>query len=340
MKATIYDIAKKAGVSTATVSRALGEERERVKPKTREKILKVCKDLNYQPNRIAKNLAKKSTGAIGLVLPEIQGDFYTEIIRGVDEIAYSGNYNLIVSSSHSRRNIVESILGFMRESMVDGVILMIPSMNRQIEEILSKFLTPIVIISDIEGLGEYDKVSIDNYQGAYSMTEYLIKSLKHKKIAAICGPRDNQDATMRKKGYVAALKKYKIPIRKEWIIESDFTIEGGEIASSRLLSLSEKPDVIFAANDNMAAGCYKTAEALGYKAPEDIGIVGFDHIAFGAFLKPKLTTVHVQVPEIGRVATNLLLDRLKDSGSNKKASPKNIKISTGIIIGDSVLKAK
>ncbi len=150
MKATIYDIAKKAGVSTATVSRALGEEREKVKPKTREKILKACKELNYQPNRVAKNLAKKSTGALGLVLPEIQGDFYTEIIRGVDEIAYSGGYNLIVSSSHSRRNIVESILGFMRESMVDGVILMIPSMNKQIEEILSKFLTPIVIISDIE----------------------------------------------------------------------------------------------------------------------------------------------------------------------------------------------
>ncbi len=181
-------------------------------------------------------------------------------------------------------------------------------------------------------------MSIDNYQGAFSMTEYLIKSLKHKKIAAICGPRENQDAAMRKKGYTAALKKYKIPVKKEWIIESDFSIEGGEIACSRLLSLSEKPDVIFAANDNMAAGCYKTAEALGFKVPEDIGIVGFDHIAFGAFLKPKLTTVHVQASEIGRVATNLLLDRLKNKNA-KKTSPKNIKISTGIIIGDSVLKA-
>ncbi len=337
MKATIYDIAKKAGVSIATVSRALGENRDKVKPETREKIYNICKELDYSPNSIAKYLAKKTTGSIGLVLPEIQGDFYTEIIKGVDEISYSGGYNLLVASSHSRRNIVESILGFMKESMVDGVVLMIPSMNKQIESILSKYQIPVVIISDMEGFDEYDKVSIDNYQGAYSITEYLIKTLGHTKIATICGPEENFDAQKRKKGYIDALKDAGLPIEKRWIVESDFTIKGGEIACSRLLSLKEKPDVIFAANDNMAAGCYNTANLLGYKIPEDLGVVGFDHVAFCDFLKPKLTTVHVQVSEIGRVSTNLLLERLSNKNKEDRP-PKHLKISTGIIIGNSVIK--
>ncbi len=336
MKITIYDIAKKAGVSIATVSRALGENSEKVKPKTIEKILRVCEEFNYQPNSIAKNLAKSTTGAIALVLPEIQGDFYTEIIKGVDEIAYSGGYNLIVASSHSKRNIVESIMSFIRESMVDGVILMLPSMSKQIESILSKAKIPIVIISDIEGYKKFDVVSIDNYQGAFSMMEYLIKTLGHTKIASVCGPSDNHDAQMRKLGYLDALKKSDIPVRKDWIIESDFTIKGGELACSRLLSLKDKPDVIFTANDNMAIGCYNVAESLKYRIPDDIGIVGFDHIAFSEFLKPKLTTVHVQVSEIGRVATNLLMKRLKTENKEEENS-KNIKISTGIITGNSVL---
>ena len=338
MKTTIYDVAKKAGVSIATVSRALGNNQEKVKPKTREKVLAICEALNYQPNSIAKNLAKNTTGAIGLVLPEIQGDFYTEIIKGVDELAYTDGYNLIVSSSHSKRNIVESIMGFMRESMVDGVILLIPAMSKQIENILAKFRIPIVIISDIENNNMFDVVSIDNYQGAYSMVEYLIKKLGHTRIASICGPDFNHDAQMRKKGYLDALKDANISIRKDWIIESDFSIKGGELACSRLLSLKDKPDLIFAANDNMAAGCYNTAELLKYKIPDDIGIVGYDHIALSEFLKPKLTTVHVQVSEIGRVATNLLLKRLKENNNHKSEyKTKKIKISTGIITGNSVL---
>jgi LacI family transcriptional regulator len=339
MKATIYDIAQKSGYSIATVSRALGENAEKVKKETREKILAVCEEYNYQPNSIAKNLAKNTTGAIALVLPEIQGDFYTEIIKGVDEIAYSGGYNLIVASSHSKRNIVESIMSFIRESMVDGAILLLPTMSKQIESILSKAKIPIVIISDIKEYNKFDIVSIDNYQGAFSMMQYLIKTLGHTKIASVCGPADNHDAQMRKKGYLNALKDSNIKVRKDWIIESDFTIKGGELACSRLLSLKEKPDVIFAANDNMAIGCYNAAESLKYRIPEDIGIVGFDHIAFSEFLKPKLTTVHVQVPEIGRVATNLLMKRLK-ADDVEDSILKNIKISTGIITGNSVLSIK
>ncbi|MCF6268420.1 MAG: LacI family transcriptional regulator [Melioribacteraceae bacterium] len=337
MKANIYDIANKAGVSTATVSRALGDKQNSVKPETREKILKISEELEYRPNSLAKNLAKKTTSAIGLVLPEIQGDFYNQIIKGVDEIAFSGGYHLIVASSHSKRNIVESLLGFMHESLVDGVILMIPSMNNQLEEVLSNYKIPIVIMNDIQAYKKYDIVCIDNYQGAYSIIEYLIKSLNHTKIAMIAGPAGNHDSQMRKKGYISALKNAGIKIRKDWIIEGDFTTKGGELACSRILSLKEKPDVIFAANDNMAAGCYNVAESLGFNIPNDISIVGFDNIELGSYLRPKLTTVHVPVSEIGKISTKVLINRLHNKDDNS-VEPQNIKISTGIIIGDSVTK--
>ncbi|MBU0560775.1 MAG: LacI family transcriptional regulator [Bacteroidetes bacterium] len=337
MKATIYDIANKAGVSTATVSRALGDKQETVRPETRDRILQISNQLNYRPNSLAKNLAKSTTSAIGLVLPEIQGDFYTEIVKGVDEIAFSGGYHLIVASSHSRRNIVESLLGFMRESLVDGVILMIPSMNGHLEEVLANYKIPVVIINDIHAFDKYDIVSIDNFQGAYSIINYTIKSLNHSKISMITGPSGNYDSQMRKKGYTAALKDAGITIRKDWIIEGDFTIKGGELACSRILSLKEKPDVIFAANDNMAAGCYNASESLGFKIPEDICIIGFDHIELGNFLRPKLTTVHVPVSEIGKTSTKLLIKRLRNK-DDKSIEPQHIKISTGIIIGDSVSK--
>ena len=336
---TIYDIANKAGVSTATVSRALGSKHDSVRPETRKRILQICEQLEYTPNRLAKNLAKGTTSAIGLVLPDIQGDFYTQIVKGVDEIAFSGGYHLIVASSHSRRNIVESLLGFMRESLVDGVILMIPAMNSQLKEVLDKLKIPVIIINDIDSFDKYDIVSIDNFQGAYSIINYTIKSLKHIKIAMISGPSGNHDSQMRKKGYIAALKDAGIAIRKDWIIEGDFTIKGGELACSRILSLKEKPDVIFAANDNMAAGCYTAAESLGFKIPDDINIIGFDHIELGNFLRPKLTTVHVPVSEIGKTSTKLLLKRLHNKDDNSQ-EPQHIKISTGIIIGESITKSK
>lgn len=338
MKATIYDIANKAGVSTATVSRALGDKSDTVKPETRKRIIQISDDLNFRPNSLAKNLAKRTTSAIGLVLPDIQGDFYNQIIKGVDEIAFSGGYHLIVASSHSKRNMVESLLGFMRESLVDGVILMIPSMNSQLEDVLAKYKIPVVIINDIQAFDKYDIVSIDNYQGAYSIIDYTIKTYNHSKIAMITGPASNHDSQMRKKGYTCALKDAGITIRKDWIIEGDFTTKGGELACSRILSLKEKPDVIFAANDNMAAGCYNVAESLGFKIPDDIGIIGFDHIELGSFLRPKLTTVHVPASEIGKTSTQLLINRLSNKEYNS-FEPKNIKISTGIIIGDSVTKS-
>ncbi len=334
MKITIKEIAEKAKVSIATVSRALNNH-PKVSAVTREHILKISRELNYKPNLTARSLAKKESKIIGLVLPEIQGDFFTEVIKGVDQVAYSLGYHVLVVSSHSERNIVESIMSFMGQSFVDGIILMIPAISDQIREIISVHNTPpVVLINGNHNLEDFDIVYIDNFQGAYSIVEYVIKNYGYTKIAHIKGPARNNDAAERLEGYKAALESNNLEIRDDWIIDGDFTIKGGEIACSRLLSLRETPEIIFAGNDMMAAGCYKVIKARSLKIPEDIGIFGFDHTLLSEFLSPPITTVHVPILEIGKTAANLLIEKIK----NKDHTPKQIKISTGIILGKSCMK--
>ena len=237
MSITIKEIAEKANVSIATVSRALNNDKN-VKPNTRKVILSIAKDLKYKPNILARSLATNKSNIIGVVLPEVDGEFFSEIIHGVDEIVYPGGYHTIVASSHSQRSIVESLVRFMGESLIRGIIIIAPTISEQIKEILENSTIPTTIINS-KGKGlDHDTVSIDNYQGAYSMCEYLIKA-GYKKIAHIKGPYNNDDAIQRTQGFTDALKKYNIPINDEWIINGEFTAESGKDACRRLLTMSK-----------------------------------------------------------------------------------------------------
>lgn len=330
MSATIKEIAEQAKVSIATVSRALNNLGN-VKEETKELILNIAEELKYSSNIAARRLAKQQTKIIGFVLPEIEGEFFTDIIKGIEKEAYAQSYHVIVVGSHSERNIVESILNFMKRSLIDGVILMIPSLSEQIKDIISASEIPVVIINGKNEANAVDTVSIDNYQGSYSIVNFLIKNYHYKKIAIIEGPSNNNDALERFEGYMAALKDNGIKPKDDWMIDGDFTSKGGELACSRLLSLLEKPEVIFASNDVMALGCYKVINAHGLKIPDDIGVVGFDHISLADLVSPHLTTVHVPIEEIGQEAARILLERINETAKGVR----HLKISTGIIVGDS-----
>jgi LacI family transcriptional regulator len=331
MSITIKEIAERANLSIATVSRALNNLNT-VKPETRNLVMSIADELNYKPNIIARNLVKNTSNIIGVVLPQIDGEFFSEIIHGVDEIAYTGGYHTIVASSHSQRTVVQSIVNFMNETLVSGIIILAPMVNEKIREIVSTISIPTVIINGKVELQNIDSVCIDNYQGAYSMTEYLIKTKGYKKIAHIKGPQMNTDSLLRFKGYIAALKDNNIQINENWIINGEFTAESGENGCRRLLSLKKKPEVIFAGNDMMALGCYKAIESFGMKIPSDIGIVGFDNIFLSEFLNPRLTTVHVPISEIGKTAAEMLLKRMK---GDENLEFRHLDISTGLVIGGS-----
>lgn len=337
MSISIKEIAKRANVSIATVSRALNDHPS-VKQETKELILRIARELDYEPSGLIKSLVRKNNDVIGFVVPEIWGEFYTDIINGIDDVASEEGYHLIVASSHSKRNIVESVLNFMQESLVDGVILMLPSMNEQIKEIITKSQTPIVLITGKNEWGKINTVSIDNFQGTYSMTKFLIEQLGYKKIAVIRGPDDNYDSSERLEGFISAMLELGLPIRNDWIIAGNFDVKSGELACSRLLAMIEKPEVIFCFNDMMALGCYKYVNKIGLKIPDDIGIVGFDHILISEVIYPSLTTVHVPKRELGSEAMNILLRLIKNK--NQDFEPQHLKVSTGIVVGGSTKKMK
>jgi LacI family transcriptional regulator len=331
MPVTIKELAEKANVSIATVSRALNDD-PKVKEKTKKKILALAEEMNYNPNILARNFVKQKTNTIGLVMPELVDEFFTEIIRGVDEIAHAKGYYTMVSGTHSNRTMIESIMNFMGNGIVDGMILMAPSLNDPIKKIIKNKTTPVVIVGCNKESERLDSVEIDHYRGAYEMTEYLIKEKSYKKIAHIAGPEINNDAIQRKNGYCDALKKNKLKVKKEWIADGGFTIKGGEEACRKILSAKSKPDVIFASNDMMAFGCYNVIKELGLKIPEEIAVTGYDNVFTSKYISPRLTTVDVPIYEAGKKAAEILIDKIENELTHKI---KHVKILTKLVTGHS-----
>ena len=331
MKIDIHKVALKAGVSIATVSRALNNS-ELVKPDTKAKIQKIVDDLNYIPNPIARSLSKQSTETIGVVLPDLVGEFFMDFIHGIDEEAYKRNWHVLISSSHSQRNLIETLMELMGSGRVDGLILMAPKFQDGIFEIISKSKTPVILVNTCGDFNGTSQIKIDNFKGAYDIVEHLIKVHNYKKIGMINGPKNNCDAEERFAGYLSALKKNKIIQDPSLIVNGGFDVDTGCIGFTTLMNQKIKPDAIFAANDMMALGAYEVAKELGYKIPSDVAIAGFDDIFLSQFLTPRLTTVHVPIYDLGSKAVKYLLAAIN---RNKKRQIHFEVHPTEIVIGGS-----
>ena len=232
MKTNINVVAKKAGVSIATVSRAFNEH-ELVKEETLSRIIKIARDLNYKPSPIARGLSTQTTDTIGVILPDLVGEFFMDIIHGIDEEAYKSNRYVMVSSSHSQRNMVETLIEFMASGRVDGVILMAPQMHKEVDEFLSKSKRPIVLINSCSDLTNVVNFQIDNYQGALTCVEHLIWH-GYKEIAIIKGPAENCDAQDRYFGFRDALANNNLTLNKQFEVNGDFQLKSGYYAFSEL----------------------------------------------------------------------------------------------------------
>jgi len=318
MVPTVKEIAKKANVSVATVSRALNDD-TKVKEETRDLILSVAKELNYTPNIIARNFVKQKSNLIGLILPEISDEFFTEIIKGVDEIIYDEGFYTIVTSSHKYESLEDEIITFIRSGLLSGLILLVSDLKAQLKTVLLESHIPVVLIDSNPDIKKFDTISIDNYNASYKMTKYLITKKKYSTLTHITGPSENDDSLFRKTGFIDACKKYGAKYSVE---EGDFTREGGLEACRKLLKQNTRPQVIFAANDMMAIGCYDQISRAGLKIPDDIGVVGFDDIFVSQYLTPPLTTVRVHIEDIGKKAADLLIKRIKNEITNSVLSVK------------------
>jgi LacI family transcriptional regulator len=328
MAPTIKEIAARAHVSIATVSRVINKD-PRVTEETRTHILKIAEKLEYRPNILARNFAQKKSNLIGLILPEISDEYFTEVIKGVDEIAFSQNLYTVVASSHKYKSLKDEVVTFIKSGLLSGLILLVSNLNDELSSILSKSHLPVVIINSNSKNKKFDRIGIDDYFGSYSMTEYLIKKKHYDFLSHITGPLDNDDTGLRRYGFIDACKKY----GAKYIIEKgDFSQEGGFNACKKLMNLKSRPQVIFAANDMMAIGCYDYIKQIKLQIPQDIGVVGFDDIFVSQYLNPPLTTVHINIDEVGKRAAELLLNKIR---STNNIPPSVVHIPTELIIRES-----
>ncbi|GMU88684.1 MAG: LacI family transcriptional regulator [Chlorobiota bacterium] len=327
----IHEVAKLAGVSIATVSRAFNNSKL-IKGDTKSRILRIAEEIDYKPSPLARGLSTRMTDTIGVIIPDITGEFFTDIIHGIDEEAHRWNKFIIVASSHSQRNAVETLIDFMSSGRVDGVIMMAPQIHKEVPEIISKSKRPVVLINSLNDIDEAVSISIDNYQGTVANVEHLLEH-GFKRIAIIKGPKDNCDAEERFLGYQDTLEKHGIEINPNWVVDGDFTVRSGYYGFMRLMTLAERPEAIFATNDMMALGVYEGAKVLKVRIPQDIAVTGFDDIYLSRLLTPRLTTVHAPIEELGSKAVRYLLKLI--DGEVNPLEAYHEKLSTGLIIGGS-----
>ncbi len=302
--ATIKDVAREAGVSVATVSRVLNDSAA-VSETTRVHVREVAVRLNYWPNGAARSLITNRTQVIGVLLPDLFGEFFSEVLRGMDSSARRAGLHLLVSSSHADAEQLVAALRTMR-GRIDGLIVMAPDVDARaaIQGTATDF--PLVLINPGAGVEGCNTINIANYEGAYALVRHLL-DLGHRRIATLMGPPRNIDAEQRLEGYRAALRDAGALSSAELEIAGDFTELSGYEGGSRLCALDPPATAVFAANDYMAIGVMGALSDSGIRVPEDIAVAGFDDIAMARYLNPPLTTVHVDAFRLGERAVHRLL---------------------------------
>ena len=302
MAVTIKDVAREARVSVASVSRALNGSAN-VTEITRRRILGVAERLRYVPHSAARSLITRRTQTVGALLPDLFGEFFSELIRGIDLAARARGLHLLVSSSHGHSSEAAAALRAM-QGRVDGVLVMSPHVDAAfLSQHLAQALPAVLINTPVRD-SQYPTLNIDNYGGAFAMTQHLIdRGLRS--IAFVTGPDGNFDASERLRGFNDAVARSDERIEVQ-VMHGDFTEESGFRIGQRLCESRARPRAVFAANDTMAIGILLALNEGGVRVPDDIALAGFDDIPISRFVNPPLTTVRVRIADLGRSALEQL----------------------------------
>ena len=303
--ATIRDVARASRVSIATVSRVFNDS-ARVSEATRRRVLAAAERVAYWPNATARSLITNRTHTIGVLLPDLHGEFFSEVIRGIDLAGRPQGLALLVSRSGSRADELTRVVRSMR-GRVDGMIVMAPDLDDSSVLAQCSGHVPVVLINPEIQVAGCATLSFDNTGGARSITQHLIAH-GHRRIATVHGPPHNIDARQRLEGYRTALREAGITPAPELEIQGNFTERSGYDAAEALVAMKPRPTAVFVANDHMAVGLMGALHDFGLQIPGDIALAGFDDIPMARCLTPPLTTVHLDVEELGRRAIRLLLD--------------------------------
>jgi LacI family transcriptional regulator len=314
---TIRDVAQTAAVSVATVSRTLSGS-ERVSARTREHVLRVAGELDFVPHAGAQSLSLQRTDTIGVILPDLHGEYFSELIRGLDHGARGCRQNLLLSASHGEISDAIAALRTMR-SRVDGLVVMAPFTDGELVEQSVRRSVPLVLLANTGEAASHAAFGVDNHAGALAVARHL-QAEGHRRIAFIGGPVDNVEAQERLRGFRDAHREAG---RKPGpVMRGNFREESG-FAAATLLLTKARPDAIFAANDAMALGCLQALRNAGLRVPDDIALAGFDDIPVARLLDPPLTTVGVPIAEIGREAIETCVKMVR----GEIATPPSVKFT-------------
>lgn len=302
---TIYDVAREANVSMATVSRVVNGN-PNVKPTTRKKVMEVIERLGYRPNAVARGLASKKTTTVGVIIPDISSIFYAELARGIEDIATMYKYNIILSNSDQNPDKELHLLNTLLGKQVDGIVFMGGNITEAHIEEFKKSPAPIVLAGSVDQTGEIPSVNIDYLQATQDAVQSLIDR-GHKNIAFVTGSmNDPINHSLKLTGYKNALEKAGIPFREDFVIEGDETYESGLEIWQTLEKMDERPTAIMAGNDEMAIGLMNGAKDSGLSIPEDLEVLSSDNTKLAVMVRPQLSTIVQPLYDIGAVAMRLL----------------------------------
>lgn len=305
MNVTIYDVAREANVSMATVSRVVNGN-PNVKPATRKKVMEVIDRLGYRPNAVARGLASKKTTTVGVIIPDISSTFFAELARGIEDIATMYKYNIILSNSDQNIEKELHLLNTMLGKQVDGIVFMGGNITSEHVDEFEKSPVPIVLAGSIEESGKIPSVNINYEQAAFDVTKSFIEK-GHKEVAIVVGPlREPINKEKKLAGYKRALEEAEVSYREDLVVEGDYTYDSGIEAFEKLLEADPRPTAIFAGSDEMALGIVHGAEDKGYKIPEDFEVISSDNTRLALMVRPQLTSVVQPLYDIGAVAMRLL----------------------------------
>lgn len=313
---TVYDIAKEAKVSVATVSRVINNTAP-VRQTTKDRILALIEKHQFQPNALARSLFKKETGMLGVIIPDITNPFFPTLLAGLDKQARRHGYTIFLCDTVSTEGDYEEqykreseYLNLLMEKRVDGIVWIGGRINlAQPNEALVKEIVavskqvPLLLVNGEVPGADVQRVYVNEKEGAKLATQYLIH-LGHRDIAFVGGYCYMSNTLQRQQGFHQAMRDNGLQPREEWMLNGDFSVESGKQYFNRLLSLSELPTAIFCANDLIAIGVMKAAYKAGIRVPEDLSLVGFDDIPYATNSIPELTSVSLKCYEVGRIAAD------------------------------------
>jgi len=333
-KLNIENIAKKAGVSTATVSRVLNDY-PYVKAETRTKVLKIIEKTNYRVNAIARNLRRKKTQSIGVIISNVLSPFYSKIAKAVEDVAINKNYSTILCNGGDNPDKERQYLKLLHENRVDGIIISPTGKNVEYINFLINTGIPIVFIDRYIDDVDCDSVTVNNFEASYNAVDFVIKK-GYKKIGFISGPLDRFTGKERYRGYVKALKDNSLKVDETIIRYGNFTLESGFNNCNEILDNSDI-DLLYVANSDMGTGAFQAIRKRKINVPKELGFMMFDDPNWATLVEPSVTAISQPVFTLGSTACDLLFRRiLSSSRSDIDKNTVRISLDARIIVRNSI----